>query len=60
MNQVQPLRPEDVARLRMKKASDDTCACYSVQVSYGRVQVRYCDKHRPTCAGTHGKSSRHV
>jgi hypothetical protein len=46
------LRPDQTKRLRMKKASDDSCNCYSVA---GVGVVRYCDKHRPTRSGTKGR-----
>ncbi len=42
-----PLRPDDVARLKMKKASEE-CAC--VHDAQG-FRVRFCDKHRPAVRG---------
>lgn len=48
----QPLRPEQVKRLKMRKASED-CAC--AYEKHSGARVRFCDKHRPTCQGTHGK-----
>ncbi len=50
------LRAEEIKKLKMKKGNDDSaCNCFS-NLYYG--QVRWCDKHRPTGLGTHGRKGR--